>query len=413
MLSARPRQSESYTPKLSPVETPRSQSFASTVERVRRLAPVMGITRVANVTGLDTIGIPVVMVCRPNSRSVSVSQGKGADLLSALASGLMEAAELYHAETITLPLRLATYEEIRFEHEVVAPTSLPRTLESRFHPHLRLLWIEGHDLLHGETVLIPFEIVHTNYTIPPPDGYGCFNATSNGLASGNHLLEATSHALCEVVERDAATLWKVRGERRLEKGRLDLTSVDDFSCQRLLEKFDNANILVAVWDITTDIGLPVFACYLMSREASEPWPFAIVGSGFGCHPSRAVALTRALTEAAQFRLTVIAGSRDDFGREMYEPCQDRPLMKAIEAVKWSAPRQHFRDVANWERASLEADLKLELECIKNAGLERVIVVDLAKKGLDLPVVRVIVPGLESMLVPHHVPGPRAQAILKM
>lgn len=88
-------------------------------------------------------------------------------------------------------------------------------------------------------------------------------------------------------------------------------------------------------------------------------------------------------------------------------------MKAIEAVKWSAPRQHFRDVANWERASLEADLKLELECIKNAGLERVIVVDLAKKGLDLPVVRVIVPGLESMLVPHHVPGPRAQAILKM
>jgi ribosomal protein S12 methylthiotransferase accessory factor YcaO len=31
------------------------------------LAPVMGITRVANVTGLDSVGIPVVMVCRPNS----------------------------------------------------------------------------------------------------------------------------------------------------------------------------------------------------------------------------------------------------------------------------------------------------------------------------------------------------------
>ncbi len=51
-----------------------------TVARVRRFLPVMGITRVANVTGLDTVGIPVVMVCRPNSRSISVSQGKGCDL---------------------------------------------------------------------------------------------------------------------------------------------------------------------------------------------------------------------------------------------------------------------------------------------------------------------------------------------
>ncbi len=50
---------------------------AETVARVRRLMPVMGITRIANVTGLDCIGIPVVMVCRPNSRSLSVSQGKG------------------------------------------------------------------------------------------------------------------------------------------------------------------------------------------------------------------------------------------------------------------------------------------------------------------------------------------------
>jgi YcaO-like protein with predicted kinase domain len=79
----------------------------------------MGITRIANVTGLDSVGIPVVMVCRPNSRSVAVSQGKGIDLGSAHASGLMEAAELYHAETITLPMRLATYEELRYQHNVV------------------------------------------------------------------------------------------------------------------------------------------------------------------------------------------------------------------------------------------------------------------------------------------------------
>src|ERR1051326_6617161 len=105
--------------------THRSASLNDTIKRVLPLAPVMGITRVANVTGLDKVGIPVVMVSRPNSRSVTVSQGKGIDLASAKASGLMEAAELYHAETATLPLRLASYEELRFKHKVVEIEDLP------------------------------------------------------------------------------------------------------------------------------------------------------------------------------------------------------------------------------------------------------------------------------------------------
>src|SRR5439155_12984824 len=138
--------------------THRSASLNDTLKRVLRLAPVMGITRVANVTGLDSVRIPVVMVCRPNSRSVAVSQGKGIDLDSARASGLMESAELYHAETITLPLRLATYEELRYQHTVADVGLLPRSSGSRFHPDLRLLWCEGRDRLREENVLVPFEM---------------------------------------------------------------------------------------------------------------------------------------------------------------------------------------------------------------------------------------------------------------
>jgi ribosomal protein S12 methylthiotransferase accessory factor len=77
----------------------------ATLARVRPLLPVMGITRVANVTGLDRVGIPVVMVSRPKARSISVSHGKGLDISSAKASGEMEAIETYHAETITLPVK--------------------------------------------------------------------------------------------------------------------------------------------------------------------------------------------------------------------------------------------------------------------------------------------------------------------
>src|SRR5215467_10185642 len=146
--------------------THRSASLDDTLKRALRLAPVMGITRVANVTGLDSVGIPVVMVCRPNSRSVAVSQGKGINLDSARASGLMEAAELYHAETMTLPLRLASYQELRFKHTVVEIEDLPRGLGSHFHRNLRILWGEGQDLFNGEKVLVPYEMVHTNYTLP-------------------------------------------------------------------------------------------------------------------------------------------------------------------------------------------------------------------------------------------------------
>src|SRR6202020_1763686 len=85
--------------------THRLVSPETTLARVRPLRPVMGITRIANITGLDCIGIPVTMVCRPNARSLAVSQGKGLDLTAAKVSGVMESIEGYHAEHITLPLK--------------------------------------------------------------------------------------------------------------------------------------------------------------------------------------------------------------------------------------------------------------------------------------------------------------------
>src|ERR1019366_4174255 len=92
------------------------------------------------------IGIPVVMVCRPNSRSVAVSQGKGLTLAAAKASGVMESVEGYHAEHIALPLKYSSYEELRYSHQVADPEDLPKTCDSLFHPNLPLLWIETHDL---------------------------------------------------------------------------------------------------------------------------------------------------------------------------------------------------------------------------------------------------------------------------
>ena len=96
-----------------------------TLARVTPLLAEMGITRIANITGLDLIGIPVVMACRPNSRSIAVAQGKGLDLAAAKVSAVMEAVETFHAERVALPLRLATYAELCRSESVADVRRLP------------------------------------------------------------------------------------------------------------------------------------------------------------------------------------------------------------------------------------------------------------------------------------------------
>lgn len=368
---------------------------AETVARVFRLAPAMGITRIANVTGLDCIGIPVVMVCRPNARSVSVSQGKGMDLDAAKASGLMEAVEGYHAEHIVNNIKLASFEELRYSHNVVDVADLPMLPGGSFHGDLTLLWIEGRALLDEEPIWLPFELVHMNYTVGPRPGAGCFPGSSNGLASGNHWLEAVSHGICEVVERDATVRWGELDEPR-QRTRLDLDTVDDPDCVMVLEKFWRVGLSVAVWETTSDIGIPAFLCSISDAEIN-PLRALYGGSGMGCHPTREIALLRALTEAAQSRLTMISGSRDDVSRADYVRVRSPDALADLHMVlENDRPARRFVDIPSWQSETFAGDVAWELERLRAAGVEKPIVVDLTREEFQIPVVRVVIPGLRDL-----------------
>lgn len=376
-----------------------------TVARLRPLLPAMGITRIANVTGLDRIGIPVVMVVRPNARSVAVSQGKGLTLAAAKASGVMEAAELWHAENITKPVKLARSEDMQREHPVADLDRLPRSGEC-VEPDLPLLWIEGCDLMGGGPVWVPFELVSADYTLPLPPGSGCFQASTNGLASGNHPLEAVCHGLCEVIERDASTLWWLSGDGR-DRRALDPSTVTDPTCRGLLDQLAAADLAVRIWDTTSDVGVASFCC-LVTETSGE---FADPEYGNGCHPNREVALLRALTEAAQARTTFITGTRDDYPVEAWEPSYRRRRLDRLGAGLDDppAPSMSFADVPSCTGPSLRGDLDWLLTRLRAVGVDQVIAVDLGKEAMGLPVVRVVVPGLEG---PHddgsgYRPGARA------
>jgi ribosomal protein S12 methylthiotransferase accessory factor len=384
-------------------------------ETLRRIAPLarsMGITRIANVTGLDVIGVPVVAVVRPNSRSISVAQGKGVDLTAAKVSGLMESIENYHAERIRRPLTLASLTEISERGRVIDVRRLPRVDGNPFDPDVRMLWIEGYEVLGREPVWIPFEVVHTDFTLPLPTGCGAFQMSDSGVASGNHPLEAISHALCELVERDAVTSWQFLAEDAKRARRLDLDTVDDPHCHSVLESFARARVRAIVWEITTDVGIAAFHCTIVDAEPSR-WRPLTPASGAGCHPCREVALLRSLTEAAQARLTVIAGARDDLGVAMYRHGRAQASAQDVLALL-DAPgrRRSFHEVPTRVTSTIGEDVAWELERLHAASIRQVAVVDLTLPEIGIAVVRAVVPGLEGACdAPGFTPGDRLRAWL--
>ena len=385
--------------------THRTVDPAATLARVRPYLQGMGITRIANVTGLDRIGIPVVMVCRPNSRSLAVSQGKGLTLDAAKASGVMEAIELYHAERIELPLKLGRSRDLARTHRLIDLDALPRVPDSRFTHDLPMLWVGGRDLLSDREVWLPFEAAHCNAVLPLPPGSGSFPADSNGLASGNHPLEALCHGICEVIERDATSLWHQLDRRRREQTRIDLETIDDPTCQDLLARLEGAGLSVGVWDATTDVGVASFQCVIFDQHRDG----AHAGVGAGCHPTRTIAVLRALTEAAQIRLTYITGSRDDLSPHEFTRATLRSRLRILEQQMKDASLRDFRDVPNQEFPTLEQDLVWLLERLSAANVTEVVAVDLTRPELGLPVVKVVIPGLEGSDHHEYVPGRRALA----
>ncbi|WP_170394603.1 YcaO-like family protein [Ruegeria arenilitoris] len=387
------------------LDTHRLRDPEHTLQIVNPHLKAMGITRIANLTGLDRIGLPTVMVARPNSRSVAVSLGKGLSLSAAQASGVMEAIESWHAERVQLPQRLARYAELAQDATVVEVTKLPRVTGGHFDPQANMLWVLGQDLGTGHACWVPLEMVDTDYTTAPVGGQAAFPRTTNGLASGNNVTEASCHAICELIERDATTLW----HHRASGPRLDPNTVDDPRCRQAIEMIATAGLEIGLWNTTSDIGIASFRC-VICEGGGQP---GHIGIGDGCHPDRAIALLRALTEAAQTRLTYISGARDDLDPEEFTDQAKMDRGRYVrDLIDSAAADQRFNDCPSHVTGSFDEDLELLLQRLAAVGISQVVTVDLSRPEIDIAVIRAVIPGLEA---PHddpdYVPGPRAQRIV--
>lgn len=376
----------------------RLRPAAETVALVRPAFARFGITRLGRITGLDTIGIPVWFATRPASRTLAVTQGKGLDDDAAQASAVMEAVEIATAEQPGVAVRHASAAEIGACGERFNPlASLIRRGAAAPRDDEVLPWIEGVDALSGEAVWVPAEAVTLDYRTdrPPPRWW----QSTDGLASGNLMWEAVLHGLLERIERDASTLWTLRTEAQVRASCLCPEAFADVNVLHLARLIADAGLHLRLFDMTTDIGVPAIFATLSPRPNGHEtaWRHFDLASGRGCHPSPAQAAIRAITEAAQSRLTVIAGARDDFDPALYEA----PLARDLQLYLHAEPRRD-RAPPDAVPARLDEMLPRLLGRLAQAGLGPVVVVPLNGEHEPVAVAKVLAPALENP------PGTRRQ-----
>jgi ribosomal protein S12 methylthiotransferase accessory factor len=377
-------------------ETQRAVSPEDTLARVEKALPAAGITRVADITSLDRIGIPVFSSIRPTAErgAVSVYNGKGATPAEARVSAIMEGIERYSAETAGRDLPLERFAAAAFNGNAIDPSTL--ILPARADPGMPIPWVQGYDIAREEEVMVPASAAFHPLPVAYPQ---LFRTSTNGLASGNTLEEAVFHALMEVVERDA---WSLAEAARYTGPAV--TGINDPLSESLISRFTGAGVEVHIKDITSDLGIPTIAAVADDVTLRDP---ALLAIGMGTHTSARIALLRALTEVAQSRLTQIHGAREDTTTADFRRRIGYERTRRLNKYWFDAPsEQLFPAIPSFDSDDFLADIRFTIGRLRSAGMDRVIVVDLTRPELGVPVVRVIVPGMEIFAMDQERIGAR-------
>ncbi|MEU5784198.1 YcaO-like family protein [Micromonospora lupini] len=356
--------------------THRAIDPAATWAAVEPLLGAYGITRVADVTHLDVIGIPVMLAVRPSSETLAVSQGKGATSLLARISAVMESIELWHAERPQVHEFTAAATELDLSYRIAELRPRRRWVPMET---LRTTWTPAVEAGTGRTVPVPLDVVRLSYSGSHFRRPRIFSATSTGLAAGNTYAEAALHGLYECVERD---LLARSGPRR----HLDPATIGDPDIRALLDQLTAAGVDVAIEWLPNPYALPTFVVRLWSAL------FPIVCGGSGTHADAGVALSRAITEAAQTRLTEITATRDDIPSDQ-APATDGCADPGFPASAGGVSYQSVLAEHDGARDDLDAELLRAADRVAEVRGRRPLLVDLSTRPDPLRVIRVVCPGL--------------------
>lgn len=374
-----------------------------TIEIVEGKLKAAGVTRIAEITHLDRLGIPVYSAIRPSAAegAVSIYAGKGATKTQARASAMMESFERYSAELqdtdIENKIMSGSFDEM---DGCISPKSLilPPLF---FDPEeIELDWIRATNANNDKEYWVPANAVYHPYN--SENGVSLFKSNTNGLASGNKIEEAVFHGIMEVIERDA---WSIFEAKREVKPEVNCDETENPIIRGLLNKFKDAGIDVKLVDLTSDIRATTIAAVSDDLVLRDP---ALLTLGVGTHLDPEIAVIRALTEVAQSRATQIHGAREDTTRAIFMRKAGYERMKRINK-HWFGESQDtvdLADIKNRAGKSFKKDIETSLRLLKERGFKMVLYVDLTRPEIQIPVVRIIIPELEVFSVDPERVGKR-------
>lgn len=360
--------------------TYRSASPESTRDRIRPMLDRFSITRVADITDLDEIGLPTMIAYRPDGKTLAVSIGSGIEPAQAYVSAVMESIETWHLEYSELPVvETGSAREVGLDYDVRALSLTPNSPVTDRTP---LDWVTARGLLTGTPKLVPAAALNLDLTSHQPWRDLYFLRSSNGAATGNTFPEAVLHGLFEVIERGCVIDYVASGEKN---GRpVNPESASDPGTVRIVEAVAAAGCGFSTVKVDNSFGLPCYTAQIWSESVP------IRCGGFGCHADPQLAFGRAVSEAAQSRLATVSGARDDIDDQLYRPAPDFDVdSRSVEAAitdGTSAPR--FEDI--------EEAIAYCAERIRDVTGFEPLSVDFTRPDIGIPMSQVIAPG-----VPFH------------
>lgn len=412
-----------------------------TLEKVLPIADKIGISRLADITHMDRLKIPNYSAVLPGTEDyIWVYSGKGPTHEHAKASAIMESIERYSSLPSNFKGEIiqGTFRELAKNNNILDVNDLVEPLVFSLTEHITMDYIKGFDIQNNEEILVPASVALFRYTPKSPAIDPLAYHHTNGLASGNTVEEAVCHSLCEVIERDAISLAELYASAipfsflkkliLLLQGQgynipnlktdefkddldlfpdVDLESINFEIAKKLIRKFKKNNIQIRVKDITSKIEIPTFIATSIDWVTHD---YGYIAEGHGTHPDARLALVRAITEVSQTRAANIQGARDDL-RKIYYGHDHNDYEKT-----WQfAPSNKiicFSQIKSYENRDILDDINLILSKLKSNRLDKTIIVNLTNPDINIPVVRAIVPGLETFKITKSVIGRRAKEYAK-
>lgn len=356
-------------------EEVKRKSPEDTLRDVRSYFDDVGITRVADITGMDRIGIPVYAAIRPDSKSLAVDSGKGTTRAQAKCSAVMEAIERWAQDANPI--------KAQAPHGTVAwrfPMVKGAVLSKDFGHHK---WHQAFYYASQEGVYVPYYQVY-NYEKRLPLYEMCWQNGTNGLAAGNNRNEAILQGLYEIIERDAVTQWVSKGAGRM----INNETIDDDEVRRLNGMCLDAGVLPCICDCMADTGIPTYICILIDKRAD-------IGTykGYGCNLDSGIAVRRAICEAAQSRAVFLSGARDDM-RWARHVNESRDVSNKQRLAEMSMEEEHQYMGQTVEPMSDEEKISFMDKMLVSIGCGHIIVADIMERE-HVSVVKVMSEGLEG------------------